>query len=438
MEYQYPLVQMINSIVLTLTAIIAIIIKIREHFILLNREIVKQSKDENIINKGLFPKFSLGNTLFYRRLTMKKALKSAKKVAKEIEASKFNPTIIIGIGRGGSIFGSLISYNLHHTPIFNIDRQYKWIEKRYDKMLFAFNIPFHLTRRVLLVAGEAHTGATIEVFTKYLKSIGAREIKTCVFYKQTVCTKEIDFYGEEGENTNLMPWQDAEFIRDSLSKAQAERLKKIQSQKDCPKVIYLVRHAETNENLDGDRFIGTTNAILSKQGRIQAEQVASFISKQGKIDCVYTSPLLRCLETAQTIQQKTEAYLLEDNDLCEMNYGTWEGLQREQVKMLFPEAYSKYEENPFENYPENGEDPFDVEKRIKRFWESKILSLPNDISQIVVVTHKTTGRILLNNVIEGKNTSFRRKQMDNASVAKITVKSGIAEIEYENNQVFLS
>lgn len=236
-EYQYFLVSIITSVIIAITGVIALIIKICEHFTLLNRNTVKLSKDENIVNKGLLPKFSFGNILFYRRLTMKSALNAAKNVAKNVEASEFHPTIIIGIGRGGSIFGSLISYNLYHTPILSIDREYEWLEKRHNKMLFAFDIPIHLTHRVLLVAGEAHTGGTMETFTKYLKSIGSREIKTCVFYKQSVCTQNIDFCGMEGENTILMPWQDAQSIRDSLSKVQADQLKKIQWQKDSSEVI---------------------------------------------------------------------------------------------------------------------------------------------------------------------------------------------------------
>lgn len=438
MEVHNLLTSIIIPSIMALAAVITVVIRIQEHFILLSRNTVKQSKDENLVNKGLLPKFSLGKILFYRRLTMKKAMGTAKNVARNIEVSEFEPTIIIGIGRGGSIFGSLISYNLYHTPIFSVDREYEWLEKRHDKMLFPFDIPIHLTRRVLLVAGEAHTGGTMEAFTKYLRSIGAGEIKTCVFYKQSICTQHIDFCGMEGENTILMPWQNAQSIRDSLSKAQAEQLKKIQCQRDCPKVIYLVRHAETEENSEGDRFIGSTNAILSEHGRIQAEQVADFISKKGKIDLIYTSPLLRCLETAQVIQQKVQSHLLKNDDLREMDYGVWEGLQREEVKVQFPELYRKYEEDPFHNYPKRGENPFDVQERVRRFWEREILSLPSSVNQVVIVTHKTTGRILLNNVIEGKESSFRGRQMDNASVAKISVKLGIVEVEYENNRVFLS
>ena len=431
------LLEMATALIVLLTPVVAAVVQARGHIVLLDQNTAKQSKDQNIVDRELSPKFSIGRFLFYRKLTMKGALSAAKKIAKDVEASKFDPTIIIGIGRGGSIFGSLISYNLYHAPIFSIDREYNWIEKRRDKILFPFDIPIHLTRRVLLVAGEAHTGGTMDVFTQYLKSIGAGEIKTCVFYKQNVCAQDINFWAKEGENTKLMPWQDAQSIRDSLSKAQANRLKKVQCQKDCPKVVYIVRHAETEENSDGDRFIGSTNTILSERGRIQAAQVADFLSKKSKIDLIYTSPLLRCLETAQAIQQKVGAPLWKDDDLREMDYGVWEGLQREVVKKRFPELYHKYEENPFYNYPEGGENPFDVQKRIERFWEKKILSLPNNANQLVVVTHKTAGRILLNNVIEGMGSSFRRKTMDNATVAKVNVKLGIAEVEYENNKVFL-
>lgn len=437
MASQYFLISMITSSIIALGTVITVVIQLQKHFIFLSERIVKLSKDEKIVPKELVPKFFLGNLLFYKRLTMKKALRAAKAVAGDIEASKFTPTIIIGIGRGGSIFGSLISYNLYHTPIFSIDREYEWLEKRYDKMLFAFEIPSHLLHKVLLVAGEAHTGGTMDTFVEYLKKIGAGEIQTCVFYEQNSCTYHINYHGTKGDNIILMPWQDSQYIRDSLSKAQADRLKKRQSQRNCPKIVYLVRHAETKENLDGDRFIGSTNATLSEHGRLQAEQVADFIARHGEIDLIYTSPLLRCLETAQTIQQKVHAQLLTKADLREMDYGVWEGLQREEVRIQFPELYRQYEENPFHNYPERGENPIDVQERANRFWMKEILSLPNNINQIVIVTHKTIGRILLNNVIEEKTTSFRERQMENASIAKISIKLGIAEVEYENNILFL-
>ena len=173
------LLEMATALIVLLTPVVAAVVQARGHIVLLDQNTAKQSKDQNIVDRELSPKFSIGRFLFYRKLTMKGALSAAKKIAKDVEASKFDPTIIIGIGRGGSIFGSLISYNLYHAPIFSIDREYNWIEKRRDKILFPFDIPIHLTRRVLLVAGEAHTGGTMDVFTQYLKSIGAGEIKTC-------------------------------------------------------------------------------------------------------------------------------------------------------------------------------------------------------------------------------------------------------------------
>ena len=74
---------------------------------------------------------------------------------------------------------------------------------------------------------------------------------------------------------------------------------------------------------------------------------------------------------------------------------------------------------------------------MKKFWEYEIIDRDIKSGQIVIVTHKTAGRILLNNIIEGKNTSFHEKEFDNASITKIIIESGEARIDYENDTSFL-
>ena len=137
------------------------------------------------------------NKKSFIRFSMCVVRKSVKNIVNQIDQDQFVPTIIIGIGRGGGIFGSFISYDLYHTPLVVVDRDYDWrTGKRNDNILFDFEIPAYLIDKVLLVAGEAHTGGTIELFQNYLISLGAGEIKTCVFYKQSVCTINIDYYAK--------------------------------------------------------------------------------------------------------------------------------------------------------------------------------------------------------------------------------------------------
>ena len=112
-------------------------------------------------------------------------------------------------------------------------------------------------------------------------------IKTCVLYKQSVCdTKiKIDFYGATGDDIKLMPWQDLHYIRDSLNKEQYDKLQKqIQNIKSDKKLtVYVVRHAETFENANGDKFIGITEAQLNDIGKEQSQKVDVFFQHKKKL-----------------------------------------------------------------------------------------------------------------------------------------------------------
>ena len=104
----------------------------------------------------------------YKRSSMEEVKEKAELIANELEKTKYYPTIIIGIGRGGAIFSSLLSYYIHYAPIFCIDRTYDWeTGKRDVKAFFNFKIPSEHLKRVLIVAGETHSGDTMDHFYKY-------------------------------------------------------------------------------------------------------------------------------------------------------------------------------------------------------------------------------------------------------------------------------
>ena len=306
MEYNFLLSIKLIGLLASIATIIVSYFTLKDRVALKNKEqMEKLNGAGNLDTKPdlIFSFFRLG---IYKKIPMKVAQKKAKELAKDIE--QYQPSIICGIGRGGAIFGSLISYNLFHIPIVAIDRKYNWEKnEREDEILYDFDIPKNLTERVLLVAGEAHTGKTMKLFIEHLKKIGAENIKTCVFYKQSVCTYNIDYIGIEGVSVPLMPWQDVSYIRDSISKENAIKLnakrKKIYSGKKI--TAYIVRHAETNENADGDRFIGTTDAVLSEKGKDQAVILGKLLAKEN-IDSIFSSPLKRCVDTANCIKERTD------------------------------------------------------------------------------------------------------------------------------------
>lgn len=396
----------------------------------------KAQKSE-VISSRVSPFFALFGKSFFRGYSMKAAMKSAKEISDDIKNGEFRPSIIIGIGRGGAIFGSLISYNLFHLPIFIIDRKYDWLtsnKRRLDEVLFDFEVPPQFLSRVLLVAGEAHSGGTLETFSNYLIAMGASEIKTCVFYKQEGCTVTIDYIGAHRQDIPLMPWQDEKYIRDSISVESSQELKK---QRGCissqiNKTVYVVRHGETPQNVS-DKFIGTTDAKLSEEGERQARRVGEYLKGEIGNRCfsIYSSPLDRCYRTAQCILESFQGQNIihSTNLLIERDYGEWENISRNEIKRKFNSDYRLYNEQPVSFSPPRAESVSSVVKRVNAMWEE----IRRDNSEIIViVTHKTTGRLLCSFLMNTFYSKYRDIEFNNGGVYKFKINGGHSEVHYES------
>lgn len=163
---------------------------------------------------------------FYRKLPWRRAFQSARDTANELEV--YNPTIIIGIGRGGAIYSSILSYYRKEAAFLALDRDYFYDEhgNRQEDWLYPITLPEELLERVLLVAGEYHSGKTMEKFKARIFEIGAKEIKTCVLYYQRGLKNQVntpDYYGITKTADYLMPWQASSFLRTWKDGGDAKR-----------------------------------------------------------------------------------------------------------------------------------------------------------------------------------------------------------------------
>ena len=88
--------------------------------------------------------------------------------------------------------------------------------------------------------------------------------------------------------------------------------------------IYLVRHGETEKNKE--RLLqGRSNLPLNETGIRQAEEAGRYFRERGiTFDRIYSSPLLRAVQTARIIAGE-DTELIPDDRLLEMDYGPWEG-----------------------------------------------------------------------------------------------------------------
>ncbi len=101
--------------------------------------------------------------------------------------------------------------------------------------------------------------------------------------------------------------------------------------------LYLVRHGQSAGNAEG-RFGGHGPTPLSKLGEKQAKLTAVALKKAG-ISAIYTSDLLRAVQTAQPLADLINAPINEDAAFRERHVGVLEGLTFDESKRRFPKDY---------------------------------------------------------------------------------------------------
>jgi broad specificity phosphatase PhoE len=104
--------------------------------------------------------------------------------------------------------------------------------------------------------------------------------------------------------------------------------------------IYLARHGESDWNA-ANRFQGHSDRPLTEEGRRQAETLAELVAVEN-VDTIYSSPLIRALETARIVAARTGLEVTELDDLREVDTGSWSGLSRAEVQERFPEGFERW------------------------------------------------------------------------------------------------
>ncbi len=88
--------------------------------------------------------------------------------------------------------------------------------------------------------------------------------------------------------------------------------------------LLLVRHGQIEANARG-RWHGSTDSPLTRTGRRQIARVARRMRRDwGDAAAIYSSPMIRCLHTAQAIGGALDQPVLLDEDLREYGIGELE------------------------------------------------------------------------------------------------------------------
>lgn len=94
--------------------------------------------------------------------------------------------------------------------------------------------------------------------------------------------------------------------------------------------LFLIRHGE-NEWVETGKLAGRTPGVhLNEKGHQQSAALAERLANQ-PITAVYSSPLVRCVETAQPLAQRLGLPICEEPGLLEVDYGEWQGAELKEL-----------------------------------------------------------------------------------------------------------
>jgi probable phosphoglycerate mutase len=197
--------------------------------------------------------------------------------------------------------------------------------------------------------------------------------------------------------------------------------------------LILSRHGQAAE---GDAMLGgQLDVPLLPAGRKEAEALAHRLAGV-RLDRIVASPMLRALETAQTVARGRPIEL--DERLRELDYGRWEGLTYAEIDARDPDLRARWEHDPAATHAPGGESGDDVAARALHFLVDLIAveELPSSGAQyhrhspdpggsrgivseaqaeadgerrVLVVAHGTFNRILLCVALGIPTRDYRRR-----------------------------
>ena len=152
-----------------------------------------------------------------------------------------------------------------------------------------------------------------------------------------------------------------------------------------------MRHGQTVSNIK-KIYAGRSGECLSQEG-IQAVQ-KSYQRLEGlNIERIYTSPVTRAVQTAETINQYLGVNIEPCDEFTEIKMGPWKGLSEDEVSERYPQEWRTWNLTPFQLEVPGRETLEQVQMRA--LYGIKSIIKQSDIHVSLVITHVTPIRMLL-------------------------------------------
>jgi broad specificity phosphatase PhoE len=183
--------------------------------------------------------------------------------------------------------------------------------------------------------------------------------------------------------------------------------------------LWLIRHGETEWSRTG-RHTGRTDIPLTTHGEDEAGALAPLLAGV-RPALVLCSPRARALRTAQLAGLRVDAI---DDDLCEWDYGDYEGLTSAEIHRSYPGW------TIFAGGAPGGEDEDQISNRADRVLARAAAALQD--GPVILVAHGHISRVLGARWIGLPVSGGARLLLDEAAPCLLSVQYGVQVISRWN------
>jgi probable phosphomutase (TIGR03848 family) len=191
--------------------------------------------------------------------------------------------------------------------------------------------------------------------------------------------------------------------------------------------LLLIRHGE-NDWVGTHRLAGRTQGVhLNDKGREQSARLAELLKNQ-PISAVYSSPLERCLQTAEPVAAALGLPVQQEPGILEVDYGEWQGGDLRELGKL-PEWQAVQHFPSTFRFPE-GETLHQTQSRAVWAINAIVQAHPNQL--VALFSHGDVIRTTLAHYMGVPLDLFQRIIINTASISALAFHNGRPVVLFTN------
>jgi probable phosphoglycerate mutase len=190
-------------------------------------------------------------------------------------------------------------------------------------------------------------------------------------------------------------------------------------------IIDLIRHGEPQ---GGPRYRGDgIDDPLSDKGW---RQMWDAVGEDAPWDFLVSSPMMRCRAFAEQLASRHDIDVTIEKDFREVGFGSWEGLNKDQVRERNLQEYEGFYRDPINNRPQGAEPIHDFIDRVTSACDALISQQPGKHG--LIVGHAGVIRAIISHALGAGPETLYRIAVKNAAITRIQYSEGRGVLESLN------